>query len=117
MWYIKTLIRLHFDYCDVVYDCITVENSNKLQKIQNTCIKSILKVPKRTHTSEILEQSKLQMLSNGRHFHTAVEMFKVTKLLQPESIQKSLSLMSKFITSIREGQCLIDGIPLALDYT
>ena len=84
----KTLIRPHFDYCDVVYDCITESNAKKLQRLQNACIKSILHVPKRTPTMEIHARSKLQTLKQRRHFHTAVEMYKVYKEIQPKAIQK-----------------------------
>ncbi len=83
----KTLIRPHFDYCDVVYDCITEANARKLQRLQNACIKSILQVPKRTPTAEIHSISKMQTLKERQHFHTAVEMYKVEKGMQPESIQ------------------------------
>ena len=47
----KTLIEL--DYCDIVYDTLSAKDNAKLQKLQNSALKSILQVSKRTSTADI----------------------------------------------------------------
>ena len=82
----KTLVRTHFDYCDMIYGGISETESNKLQKLQNACIKNILNFPKRTPTAEIHKSSKIELLNNRRWKHLVTEMFKVKHRLHPEYI-------------------------------
>ena len=37
----KTLVLPHFTYCDLAYNCMSIKDSQMLQKLQNSCIKSI----------------------------------------------------------------------------
>ncbi len=82
----KSLIRPPFVYCDVIFDGITAQDSNKLQKLQSACIKNILNVPKRSSTAEIHKQAYIDLLVHRRWKHVVTEMFKVTKNLQPHPI-------------------------------
>ena len=82
----KTLVRPHFDYCDVIYGGISESKSNKLQKLQNAYIKNILNVPKRMPTQEIHDTCKLGLLKTRRWKHLITEMFKVKNHLHPENI-------------------------------
>ena len=90
----KILILPHFDYCDVIYDCLTQKDENRLQTIHDACIKGT-QVPKRTQTTEIYKTSKLQMLSKQRWVHTATEMYKVAHNCQPDNILAMFNLSSE----------------------
>ena len=82
----KSLIRPHFDYGDVVFDCLNQKDSLTLQKLQNMAIKNILHVPRRTSTRDIHSRTNLELLVNRRWCHVATEMFKISAKLMPMNI-------------------------------
>ncbi len=56
----KTLVSPLFDYAAPVYDCLTKQDSYKLQKIQNCALRIITKSDCRRHTVDL--HSELNML-------------------------------------------------------
>ena len=82
----KTLIRPHFEYCDVVYNCLSEMDNQTLQRIQNACLKNIPKVPRLTSTSFIHQETDTLQLAVSRDIHTAIEMFKIVHDLAPRQL-------------------------------
>ena len=83
----RTLVLPLFDFNDHVYDCLTVNDSYTLQKLQNTALRSILRVDSRTSISEIHTLAGFPYLCSRRFGHTAVEMYKVVHELAPDIIR------------------------------
>ena len=83
----RTLVLPLFDFNDYVYDCLTVADSYTLQKLQNTALRSILRVDSRTSIADIHKLAGFPNLSTRHYRHTAVEMFKVVNSLAPAIIQ------------------------------
>ncbi len=67
----KTIISPPFDYADVVFDCLSVQDSERLQRMQNWALRIILRAEPRTHTEDMHKQLKLNYLVDRRHLHTA----------------------------------------------
>jgi len=65
-----SLVLSHLNYCDVVYGpCITLEVSNRIQKLQNSCIRLIYGIRKYEHISHAFQLSKWLSMSARRHLH------------------------------------------------
>ena len=58
----KTLILPHYDYCDAVYDSLSKQYADKLQRLQNMCIENILGVSRWTSTIDVHRRVKLPLL-------------------------------------------------------
>ena len=65
----KSLIIPHFDYADVCYDAMTQKNAQKLQTLQNTCIRICLQRDKRSNVTQLHADSKLLTLAERRKMH------------------------------------------------
>ena len=50
----KSLIMPMFDYADIIYDCLFQRETEKLQKLQNSAMRIILKRDIRVHTADML---------------------------------------------------------------
>ena len=79
-----TLVLPLFDFNDYVYDCLTVNDSHTLQKLQNTALRSILRVDFHTSIADIHKMAGFPYLSTHRFCHTATEMYMVMNHLAPE---------------------------------
>ena len=90
----KTLILPLFDYCDIVYGGLNQKDSMTLQKLQNFSLKSMLKLPKLTSTSEIHSRLNLPYLETRRKFHGMKQMYKIYHNQSPKAIQEMFQKVS-----------------------
>ncbi len=58
----KTIISPLFDYADVVFDCLSQQDSDRLQRIQNWALRIILQADPRTHILDMHKELKLNYL-------------------------------------------------------
>ena len=65
----KTMILPYFDYCDVVYSTACAGDLEKLQRLQNKCLKMCLGVQKRESTAVVHQRSKCAYLGPRRKAH------------------------------------------------
>ncbi len=65
----KTVCAPVFDYCDIIYDCLSQKNSNRLQKLQNSALRIISQSPRHISSVELHAQYKLDFLVTRRHKH------------------------------------------------
>ena len=49
----KTIISPLFDYADVVFDCLSAQDSDRLQRMQNWALRIILRADPRTHAVDM----------------------------------------------------------------
>ena len=71
----KSLVLPHLDYCDLVYMCTKEENLQKLQLIQNSACRIILKADNYASIKMLHEELQLPLLSERRTIHMAMECF------------------------------------------
>ena len=71
-----TYVQPHYDYCDVVYDKqLTLQDSQRLQTLQNRAARLITGVPFRTPTSKLLQDLGWDKLLTRRLIHRLMTYF------------------------------------------
>ena len=83
----KTLILPYYDYCDVVYHCLSQKDSYTLQKLQNCSLRQILKCDRLSPVADMHSICDIEMLSTRRDRHVSHDMYRVTHDIAPASIQ------------------------------
>ena len=87
----NALILPHFDYCSPVWDCLSGQSSDKLQKLQNRAARVITKLPFDTSSNLLLDSLKWEKLSLRRKKQKALIMYKTIHDLAPEYLQRLFS--------------------------
>ena len=82
----NALVLPHFDYCSHVWDCLSGQSSDKLQKLQNCAARVITKLPFDTSSNLLLDTLKWEKLSLRRKKQKALIMYKTIHILAPESV-------------------------------
>ena len=82
----KGLIEPHFDYCSVVWDGLSQQLSEKLQKLQNRAARVITKSSYNTNSSYLLNSLSWDNLSVRRTKQKANLMYKCVNKLAPNYI-------------------------------
>ena len=82
----KGLIEPHFDYCRVVWDVLSQQLSEKLQKLQNCAARVITKSSYNTNSSYLLNSLSWDNLSVRRTKQKANLMYKCVNKLTPQII-------------------------------
>ena len=95
----QSLIVLIYDYCDVVYNCISQRDSQTLQRLQNMGLKSVLKVGKLTSTEFVHSTLGVLPLDMRRDMHVTNEMAKIHLSVAPDSN------INMFQTELLTGPC------------
>ena len=71
----KAMILPYFDYCDVIYQGAGKEILEKLQRLQNKCLKTCLGLCKRHDTQEVHRLAKCAKLNDRRKTHVCNFMY------------------------------------------
>ena len=87
----NALILPHFDYCSPVWDCLSGQLSDKLQKLQHSAARVITKLPFDTNSNFLLDTLKWEKLSLRRKKQKALIMYKTIHDLAPEYLQRLFS--------------------------
>ena len=87
----NALILPHFDYCSPVWDCLSGQSSDKLQKLQNRAARVITKLPFDTNSNHLLDSLKWEKLSLRRKKQKGLIMYKTIHDLAPEYLQRLFS--------------------------
>ena len=72
----KTMILPYTEYGDVIIDAANDKQLNKLQKIQNHCLRICLQANPRTNLIEVHSRAKLNYLADRRYSHLLNIMFR-----------------------------------------
>ena len=94
----KSLVLPLFDYNDYVYDSLSTKDQLTLQRLQNTCVRNILKADWMTPSSIMHDELKLLKLDKRRGYHTGCEMYKI---VQEESVPQ-LTTKFTYVTSVHD---------------
>ena len=83
----KNLLKIYvtyvlplIDYCDILYHGANEGNLDKLQRVQNRCLKYCLKVRRLTPTDYVHQEAKIPKLDMRRQYHAQVYGFKMSKM-------------------------------------
>lgn len=68
----NSLVAPHFNYADTVWGGCNQQNKNKLQRTQNSVVKSIIGMKNRESSEEALKKTNLLTLERKRKVHEAV---------------------------------------------
>ena len=83
----NSLIQPHFDYCSLVWDGLSDQLSDKLQKLQNRAARVILKANYGASSSLLLDILKWDKLVRRRKKQKAIMMFKSPNEQAPVYLQ------------------------------
>ncbi len=72
----QSLVLLHLNYCDLVYSCTSEANLQKLQKLQNSACRTLLRADRRAHVADMHNRLKFVTSSQRRDLHLSVECYK-----------------------------------------
>ena len=72
----QSLVLPQMTYCDLVYETTSKANKEKLQKVQNTALRCILKCNKRTSVKFMHRELKVLTLEQKRDVNRAVQCYK-----------------------------------------
>ena len=72
----QSLVLPHMDYCDIVYSCTSDANLQKLQKVQNSACRTLLRADRCAHIDDMHKRLKFITLNKRRELHLSVECFK-----------------------------------------
>ena len=82
----KSIIQGQFDYCDVVWDNCSKTYIDKLQKLQNRALRTVLNVKWRYPTQLIYDQLSDQILEIRQQHRISHIMYKIAHRLYPEAL-------------------------------
>ena len=84
----QALIQPLFDYCDVVWEQINKDLTERLQKLQNRAARIITRSDYEVRSADILEQLKWDNLSVRRYKHKAMCMYKIMNDKAPNHLKR-----------------------------
>ena len=86
----KSLIAPHIDYCSTVLFLLTDSQINEIQKIQNRCMRIILKVSGRTHTKDMLEMLQWSSVKQRIYFNVLKFIHRIETGNVPEILSEKM---------------------------
>ena len=107
----NALVASHFNYADTVWGGCGMKNKNKLQRSQNTAIKSLLGWRKRDSSENALKEVNLLTLTAKREVHEGVYTYKALNGKQPEAVTRRYKQQQSLMSN-RSANRKILTIPL-----
>ena len=90
---VQSLVFPIIDYCDVVYADLSSNLANKLQRIQNSCVRLLFGLKRRDHLSEYYDRLKWLRLDEKRRLNRLTVVFKSLKGFIPDYLKNKLVLL------------------------
>ena len=82
-----THIRSLFDYCDIVWDNCTSEESQSLERLQLDAIRIFTGLPRYSRTNDLYSESALEPLVERRRQHRLIALYKIIYGYAPAYLQ------------------------------
>ena len=79
----ETYILSNFNYCDILLQNMTNQLQDKIQKVQNRCIRFIYGLRKYDHVSHFRKSCKVLSMQGRRLLHSLTMMFRIKNELAP----------------------------------
>ena len=94
-----SIVLSQFNYCDVVYSNLDISLENKVQKIQNHCLRFIFNYPYRMKDrcdyDELLKQLNWLNMKNRRIQHGLSMIYKILNGFAPDYLRDTFTLTSE----------------------
>ena len=87
---VETYILSLFNYGDILFQNISGRLSNKIQRVQNACMRFIYGLRKYDHISHCYEKNKTLNMENRRKLHSLILMHKISLGLAPEYLSEKI---------------------------
>ena len=87
---VETYVLSLFNYADVLFQNISSRLANKIQHVQNSCMRFIFGLRKYDHISHCFEKDKTLNMENRRTLHSLVLMHKISLGLAPEYLSEKI---------------------------
>ena len=90
----ETYILSNFNYCDIILQNMTNKLQDKIQKVQNSCIRFVHGLRKYDHISHIRKSSKTLNMHDRRLLHSLTMMFRIKNDLAPIYLTERITRQS-----------------------
>ena len=90
----KTLIQPHFDYCSIIWMTGHTSQLNRLQIIQNRCLRMVLGVNSRFNRETLYSSLKVDQLKERREKQSMIFIYKLLHNLAPKSLSSRVEFRS-----------------------
>ena len=87
---VESYILSNLHYCDILFQNLSCTFKNKLQKLQNWCIRFIFRVKKYEHVSPYIKKLKTLNVEQRRLSHSLTQMHKLRKNIGPDYLLEKL---------------------------
>ena len=104
----KTLIMPIMEYGDVIFDCLSARDVSTPQKLQNSCLKHVLQLPRLTPTAYIHEKLDVEYLLSRRSQHVATQMFRISNKLAPKHVCDLFVSRSEISSRVTRSSCKLN---------
>lgn len=92
----ESLVLSNFNFCDVVYGpCLLVSDQNRIQRLQNSCLRFIHGIRRDQHISHYLKTTGWLSMQQRRFLHSSTLFFKILTNTVPEYLFKKVKLRSE----------------------
>ncbi len=86
-----SLILSNFNYCDILFGNINVSFQNKIQKMQNSCLRFCFSLKKHDHITSYLKLSNWLNMHNRRISHSLIMIYKIIHNLAPSYLAEIIN--------------------------
>ena len=87
---IETYVLSLFNYGNILYQNISARLANKIQRVQNSCMRFVFGLRKYDHISHCFETKKTLNMENRRKLHSLILMHKISLGLAPEYLSEKI---------------------------
>ena len=87
---VETYILSLFNYGDILFQNISGRLSNKIQRVQNSCMRFVYGLRKYDHISHCYEKNKTLNMENRRKLHSLILMHKIALGLAPDYLSEKI---------------------------
>ena len=88
---VKFYVLSNLNYCDILFQNLSGVMKNKLQKLQNWCIRFIFRQRKFDHISPYFKKLNTLNMEQRRLLHSLTQMHKLKKEIGPEYLLEKLT--------------------------
>ena len=92
---VEYYVLAKINYCDILFQNLTVELKNKLAKFQNWCVKFVFGLRKYDHVSQYFKKHNILNMNQRRNMHTLTQIHKLKKGIGPKYLLCKLNSRSE----------------------
>ncbi|KAJ4439307.1 hypothetical protein ANN_07429 [Periplaneta americana] len=94
--HVETLVMPHFNYSDSLLTDLNVNQSQRLQRVHNSCVRFVCDVRRADHITPSFQTLNWLRLNERRNFHSLVLLFQVLHTSTPTYLASRFSYLSSY---------------------